>query len=51
FEVLGYIEEGTTTTPWSMLRLNRAGRFDVADAAIGLIATKSPNTAIAAKAR
>jgi len=50
FEVLGYIEEGTTTTPWTMLRLNRAGRFDIADAAIGLIATKDANSLVASKA-
>jgi len=50
FEVLGYIEEGTTTTPWSMLRLNRAGRFDIADVAIGLMAAHKPSSIIASKA-
>ncbi|QRV77613.1 hypothetical protein RhiJN_05628 [Ceratobasidium sp. AG-Ba] len=38
FEVLGYIEEGTTTTPWSMLRLNQAGRYDIAAKAVSLVA-------------
>jgi len=49
FEVLGYIEEGTTTTPWSMLRMNKAGRFDVVDQAIGLISAANPNSPIAVK--
>ncbi|KAF9517460.1 hypothetical protein BS47DRAFT_1371333 [Hydnum rufescens UP504] len=49
FEVLGYIEQGTTTTPWSMLRMNQAGRFDVAERAIALISTAQPNGLIAAK--
>ncbi|KAF8331506.1 phosphoketolase [Cantharellus anzutake] len=49
FEVLGYIEEGTTTTPWSMLRLNKAGRFDIVDNAIGLISVANPNGPIAVK--
>ncbi|KAH7336888.1 phosphoketolase [Rhizoctonia solani] len=39
FEVLGYIEEGTTTTPWSMLRLNKAGRYDIASRGVSLVAT------------
>jgi len=30
FKVLGYIEEGTTTTPFAMLTTNRASRFHVA---------------------
>ncbi|KAG9041894.1 hypothetical protein FS837_011620 [Tulasnella sp. UAMH 9824] len=50
FEILGYIEEGTTTTPWSMLRLNQADRFTISERAIGLIATKKPNSATAARA-
>jgi len=48
-EVLGYIEQGTTTTPWLMLRMNKAGRFDVAAKAIGLVAKHAPNSAIAAR--
>ncbi|ELU39031.1 D-xylulose 5-phosphate/D-fructose 6-phosphate phosphoketolase, putative [Rhizoctonia solani AG-1 IA] len=39
FEVLGYIEEGTTTTPWSMLRLNKAGRYDIASRGVSMIAS------------
>ncbi|KAN0060721.1 hypothetical protein ACQY0O_007379 [Thecaphora frezii] len=34
---LGYIEEGTTTTPWSMLRLNHIDRFTVACRALELV--------------
>jgi len=49
FEILGYIEEGTTTTPWSMLRMNKAGRFDVAEKAIALITATKPESAIAVK--
>jgi len=49
FEVLGYIEEGTTTTPWSMLRLNQAGRFDIMDKAISLISVGNPNSPIGVK--
>ncbi|KAG8960880.1 hypothetical protein FRC03_006048 [Tulasnella sp. 419] len=51
FEVLGYIEEGTTTTPWSMLRLNKAGRYDVAEKAIGLIAGHNPTGRTASRAQ
>jgi xylulose-5-phosphate/fructose-6-phosphate phosphoketolase len=47
FMVLGYIEQGTTTTPWSMLRLNRAGRFDVAQTAVRLLIRGSTNHGIA----
>lgn len=35
--VLGYREEGTTTTPFSMLMLNGVDRFTVALTAIGLV--------------
>ncbi|EPQ30109.1 uncharacterized protein PFL1_02226 [Pseudozyma flocculosa PF-1] len=35
---LGYVEEGTTTTPWSMLRLNHIDRFTVACRALELVA-------------
>ncbi|KAL7417777.1 putative phosphoketolase [Mrakia frigida] len=48
--ILGYIEEGTTTTPYSMLRLNKVSRYDVADIAIGFVASQQPNSAVAPKA-
>jgi len=48
-EILGYIEEGTTTTPWMMLRLNKAGRFDVAERAIALLQLAQPNSVIGMK--
>lgn len=48
-EILGYIEEGTTTTPWMMLRLNKAGRFDVAERAIALIQLAQPTGPIGIK--
>ncbi|KAB5595960.1 hypothetical protein CTheo_724 [Ceratobasidium theobromae] len=41
FEILGYIEEGTTTTPWSMLRLNKAGRYDIASKGVSLISAQN----------
>ncbi|KAG8785735.1 hypothetical protein FRC12_017232 [Ceratobasidium sp. 428] len=50
FEVLGYIEEGTTTTPWSMLRLNKAGRYDIAAKAISLIAHHNKDHAAVTRA-
>jgi len=50
FEVLGYIEEGTTTTPWSMLRLNKAGRYDIASRGVSLVATHDKNHAICPRA-
>jgi xylulose-5-phosphate/fructose-6-phosphate phosphoketolase len=50
FMVLGYIEQGTTTTPWSMLRLNQAGRFDVAQTAVRLLIRGSTNHGIAPRA-
>ncbi|KAG9126059.1 hypothetical protein FRC07_005093, partial [Ceratobasidium sp. 392] len=50
FEVLGYIEEGTTTTPWSMLRLNKAGRYDIAAKAISLVAHQNKNHPIVTRA-
>jgi xylulose-5-phosphate/fructose-6-phosphate phosphoketolase len=37
FKVLGYIEEGTTTTPFAMLTTNRASRFHVAMEGLKLI--------------
>jgi len=48
-EILGYIEEGTTTTPWMMLRMNQAGRFDIAERAVGLIQLAQPNNSISLK--
>jgi len=36
--IKGYLEQGTTTTPYSMLRFNKVGRFDVAEAAIRAVA-------------
>ncbi|CUA72515.1 hypothetical protein RSOLAG22IIIB_04912 [Rhizoctonia solani] len=50
FEVLGYIEEGTTTTPWSMLRLNKAGRYDIASRGVSLVASHDKNHSICPKA-
>jgi len=50
FEVLGYIEEGTTTTPWSMLRMNKADRFHICDRAVSLIAVRDPNGLIGSRA-
>jgi xylulose-5-phosphate/fructose-6-phosphate phosphoketolase len=45
FKVNGYIEEGTTTTPFNMLVSNKSSRFDVAiDAINSVLAT---NTSIA----
>ncbi|KAL8280858.1 hypothetical protein RQP46_006862 [Phenoliferia psychrophenolica] len=34
FHISGYSEEGTTTTPWVMLQMNKCGRFDVAYKAV-----------------
>lgn len=33
----GYMELGSTTTPWSMLRLNLVDRYSIAQAALGLL--------------
>lgn len=35
----GYIEQGSTTTPWSMLRLNLVDRYSIAQAALGLLSS------------
>nr|XP_019011514.1 phosphoketolase [Kwoniella pini CBS 10737]OCF50295.1 phosphoketolase [Kwoniella pini CBS 10737] len=43
FDILGYIEEGTTTTPWSMLRLNNTSRYTLADIAVRRIFRDQPN--------
>lgn len=50
FRILGYREEGTTTTPFSMLRLNGVSRFNVADIALELVAAQNPLTEVAAVA-
>lgn len=50
FEVLGYIEEGTTTTPWSMLRLNNTSRYTLADLAVQRVTAQQPNHPIGVKA-
>lgn len=50
YRILGYREEGTTTTPFSMLRLNGVSRYNVADLALELVAALSPNSSVAAKA-
>jgi len=34
FTILGYLEQGTTTTPFSMLRMNEVDRYSVAAAAV-----------------
>lgn len=39
FDFLGYREEGSTTTPWSMLRLNSVDRYSVAKNALQRLAT------------
>lgn len=33
----GYIEKGTTTTPWSMMRLNRVDRYSICQSALDLL--------------
>ena len=50
FDVLGYIEQGTTTTPWSMLRLNCASRFTIAKLAVERVAKGQPNHPISVQA-
>ncbi|KAE8205903.1 hypothetical protein CF335_g2148 [Tilletia laevis] len=40
-KVLGFMEQGTTTTPWSMLRMNGTDRYSVAEAALRLVAGQS----------
>jgi xylulose-5-phosphate/fructose-6-phosphate phosphoketolase len=46
FEVLGYIEQGTTTTPWMMLALNDADRYTIAQKAVGALVAGSPTHAL-----
>jgi len=36
--VLGFVEQGTTTTPWSMVRMNRVDRYTVAETALRFVA-------------
>ncbi|CAE6451131.1 unnamed protein product [Rhizoctonia solani] len=43
FEVLGYIEEGTTTTPWT-------GRYDIASRGVSMIASHDKNHPICPRA-
>ncbi|KAK8854752.1 hypothetical protein IAR55_003491 [Kwoniella newhampshirensis] len=50
FDIFGYIEEGTTTTPWSMLRLNNTSRYTLADIAVQRISKDQPNHRIGLKA-
>nr|XP_018261529.1 phosphoketolase [Kwoniella dejecticola CBS 10117]OBR83687.1 phosphoketolase [Kwoniella dejecticola CBS 10117] len=50
FDILGYIEEGTTTTPWSMLRLNNTSRYTLADIAVQRVSRDQPNHPIGVKA-
>lgn len=50
FTIHGYEEEGTTTTPYSMLRLNHATRFDLAHEAVLQVAIEQPDHPIATRA-
>nr|ODO02235.1 phosphoketolase [Cryptococcus depauperatus CBS 7855] len=50
FDILGYIEEGTTTTPWSMLRLNDTSRYSIANIAIQRVTNTQPNHPISIRA-
>ena len=42
----GYIEEGTTTSPFMMMLLNKTSRFDVAAAAVRSAALLNPRVEI-----
>ncbi|KAE8234283.1 hypothetical protein CF326_g675 [Tilletia indica] len=44
-KVLGFVEQGTTTTPWSMLRMNGTDRFSVAEQALRFVARQSDTDA------
>jgi xylulose-5-phosphate/fructose-6-phosphate phosphoketolase len=44
FHIGGYMEEGTTTTPWMMLKLNHVGRCDVAIKALEYVVTNYTTT-------
>ncbi|GAA5851642.1 hypothetical protein JCM8547_001161 [Rhodosporidiobolus lusitaniae] len=37
FRIHGYQEQGTTTTPWTMLSVNKCSRFDIAEDALSLV--------------
>ncbi|WVR07520.1 hypothetical protein IAU60_004562 [Kwoniella sp. DSM 27419] len=50
FDILGYIEEGTTTTPWSMLRLNNTSRYTLADIAVQRIYANQPDHPVGVRA-
>ncbi|EIW68187.1 hypothetical protein TREMEDRAFT_69240 [Tremella mesenterica DSM 1558] len=50
FDILGYIEQGTTTTPWSMLRLNDVSRYTIASTAVLRVARMQPNHQVTVKA-
>ena len=50
FDVLGYIEQGTTTTPWSMLRLNNVSRYTLADLGVQRILRFNPGHPVSLKA-
>ncbi|WVO23080.1 uncharacterized protein IAS62_004425 [Cryptococcus decagattii] len=50
FDILGYIEEGSTTTAYSMLRLNNASRYSLADIAVRRVARDQPNHPITVRA-
>jgi xylulose-5-phosphate/fructose-6-phosphate phosphoketolase len=43
FVIHGYEEQGTTTTPFSMLRVNHATRFDLASEAVAMVAAMQPD--------
>jgi len=45
FQINGYIEEGTTTTPFDMLIRNEASRYHIAKQAIRLASFNSPEVA------
>jgi len=47
FVVHGYIEEGTTTTPFKMLTVNKSSRYDVSISALKKSAIDQPNSMIA----
>lgn len=43
FHIHGYEEQGSTTTPWSMLRLNHASRYNIADTAMEALEGYDPD--------
>lgn len=50
FDILGYIEEGSTTTAYSMLRLNNTSRYSLADIAVRRVGRDQPNHPINVRA-